>query len=237
MMANLTSTTLLTGLSLCMLLADPMFLNGEDSGTASSRQNVAQSQKPRQEIKNRELDSRNEQLAMQLVNAHLPQLAPLLKQLKINQTRQYERAIADLTRSAKKLNNAKKRDERLFQVELELLKADAEANFIAARLKVRDKPQDRDKLQHAVARLHAAKQIKMEYEVEVLRKRLAHDQTLLAAAEQNLSAFEEDSSNSMDSVYLTLLRKANRKPDVGETQQTSDSKKKRHKTNTTSSEQ
>ncbi len=174
---------------------------------------------------------------MQLTSEHLPQLTPLLQQLRIDQTRQYERAVLDLARSARKLNAAQNRDERLFQVELELLKAETEANLIAAKLKVRDKLQDRNKLRNAVARLHSAKQVKMEYEVELLRNRLARDQTLLTAAEQNLSAFETDSNSSVDAVYLTLLRKADREPTAVETQSTSDSKTKRRKTRTTSFEQ
>ncbi len=235
MMAKFTQKTLLTSLGFCMLLAGPTPLHSEDSGSDPNQSNVAQPQKSRQQTKNRELNSQSEQLALQLVSEHLPQLTPLLQQLKIDQTRQYDRAIVDLARSAKKLNAAQKRDERLFQVELELLKADTETNLIAARLKVRDKLQDRDKLRDAVTRLHSARQIKMQYEVDLLRKRLARDQALLAAAEQSLSAFKEESSNSVDAVYLTLLRKADRKPGAVKTRNTTDAK--RQKKKTTSSEQ
>ena len=237
MMANFAKKSLLTGLGVCMLLAGPTLSYSEDSGSDPNRKNVTQPPKSKPQVKNRELTSQSEQLAMQLVSEHLPQLTPLLQQLKIDQTRQYERAIVDLARSAKKLSTAQKRDERLFQVELELLKAGTEANLITARLKVRDKVQDRNKLRDAVARLHSAKQVKMQYDVELLRTRLARDQTLLAAAEKNLSTFKEDSSNSVDAVYATLLRKADRKPVAGKTQNTSDSKTNRRKTKTTSSEQ
>ena len=237
MMANFAQKTSLTALTVCMLLTAPKLLHSEDSGSDPNRKNAAQSQKARQQSKNRELTPQNEQLALQLTSEHLPQLTPLLQQLRIDQTRQYERAVVDLARSARKLNAAQNRDERLFQVELELLKAETEANLIAAKLKVRDKLQDRNKLRNAVARLHSAKQVKMEYEVELLRNRLARDQTLLTAAEQNLSAFETDSNSSVDAVYLTLLRKADREPTAVETQSTSDSKTKRRKTRTTSFEQ
>ena len=237
MMANFALKTLSTGLAVCVLLADPTLSYSDDARSDPNQSEFTQQQTSRQQPKNRDLNSESEQLAMQLASQHLPQLTPLLEQLKIDQTRQYERAIIDLARSAKKLNAAQKRDERLFQVELELLKADTEANLTAARLKVRDKLQDRNKLHDAVARLHAAKQAKMQYEVELLRKRLARDQTLLAAAEQNLSTFEEDSSNSVDAVYATLLRKADRKPAAGKTQNTSDLKTKRRKTKTTSTQQ
>ena len=236
MMAKLPQKTLLSGLAVCMLFSCPTLAHSVDSGSDPNQKNVVQSQKGKQQAKDRELNPQNEQLALQLTSAHLPQLTPLLQQLKNDQTRQYERAIADLARSAKKLNAAQKRDEQLFQVELEILKAETEANLIAAKLKVRDKLQDRNKLREAVARLQAAKQVKMEYEVEILRKRLARDQTLLAAAEQNLSDFEEDSSRNVDAIYFTLLLKANRKPSAGETQKTTDSTTNRRKTKTTSSD-
>ena len=237
MMAKFGQKALLTGLSVCILLTGPTLVHSTDSGSDPNRKNVAQSQKARQQPRNRELNPQNEQLALQLTSEHLHQLTPLLQQLKTDQPRQYQRAIADLARSAKKLNATQERDERHFQVELELLKAETEANLIAARLKVRDKLQDRNKLRDAVARLLAAKQVKMEYEVEILRKRLARDQTLLAAAEQDLSAFQKDSTRNLDATYLTLLRKADRKPSAFERQSTSDTTTNRQETRTTVSEQ
>jgi type III secretory pathway component EscV len=233
MMANFTRKTCLIGLGLCIVIAVPTSLYSQDA----NKENAAKPQRSDQQTKNRELTSGSEQLALQLTREHLPQLTPLLQQLKIDQPRQYDRAVVDLARTAKKLSIAQKRDKQLYQVELELLKADTEANLIAAKLKVRDKRQDRDKLRDAVIRLHAAKQKKMQYEVELLQKRLARDQALLATAEQNLSAFNEDSSNTVDAVYLTLLRKAERTPSANKPQTTTDLKTKRRKANTTSPEQ
>ena len=237
MMAKSAQKTFRSGLVCCMLLVAPTLLYGENSESDSNTKNVVKPQKSSQPMKSHELATESDQLALQLTREHLPQLTPLLKQLKIDQPRQYERAILDLARSARKLSVAQKRDKQLYQVELELLKADTEANLIAAKLKVRDKPQDRDKLRNAVIRLHTAKKHKMQYEVDLFRKRLARDQALLATAEQNLTAFEDDSNNTVDAFYLKLLRKADRKPSAGKTQKTTDLKTKRQRTNTSSSEQ
>lgn len=236
MMADILQKTCLNTLGLCIFFAGPAVLAGEDSAAQSNQQSVTQSQNAKQQTRNRELTSDNEQLALVLTREHLPQLTPLLQQLKIDQPRQYERAVMDLARSAKKLNIALKKDERLYQVELELLKADTEANLIAAKLKVRDRPQDRIKLRDAVVRLHAAKHQKMRYDIEVLQQRLARDQASLATAEQNLSALTEDSSKSVDAVYLSLLRKADRKTHTDKTQKRTEALKKKQKANATSSE-
>lgn len=230
MMADLLQKTLLPGICFCLLLTCSSLLQGEDLQSASNRKSEVNTEKSSEQTKNRELNIQNEQLTHELVNEHLPQLISLLKQLKTDQPRQYERAIWDLARSAKKLNAAKKRDKQLFEVELELLKAETEANLIAARLKVRDKPNDRKYLREAVARLHAAKQSKMRYEIEIYQKRLARDQALLTTAEQRLSDFQGNPKNAVGESYLAMLRKAGRKP------ANSEQKKKRQKTVTTSSE-
>ena len=94
----------------------------------------------------------------------------------------------------------------------------------------RDNPNDRSTLRDAVARLRTAKQTKMRYEIDMYQKRLERDQALLAAAEQSLSDFEENTKNTVIDSYQAMLRKAGRKPE------TSTPKKKRQKTVTTSSE-
>lgn len=215
-MADRLQKMLLPGICLCLLLTCPSPLQGEDLQSASNRKSEVNTEKSSEQPKNRELNVQNEQLAHELVREHLPKLVPLLKQLKTDQPRQYERAVWDLARSAKKLNAAKKRDDQLFEVELEFLKAETEANLIAARLKVRDNPNDRKHLRESVARLHAAKQSKMRYEIEIYQKRLARDQALLTTAEQRLSDFEGNPKNTVAESYLAMLRKAGRKPANGE---------------------
>jgi len=231
MMADLLQKIVLPGICFCLFHTSPPPLQGEDLQAASNRTSGLDTGKRLEQTQNREFDIHNEQLAQELVRKHLPQLVPLLKQLKTDQTRQYERAVWDLSRSAKKLNAAKKRDQQLFEVELELLKSETEANLIAARLKVRDNQNDRKQLRKSVARLHAAKQSKMRYEIEIYQKRLERDQALLTTAEQRLTDFEGNPKNTVAESYLTMLRKAGRKLTNGE------QKTKRQKTVTSASDE
>lgn len=236
MMANFSQKRLLSGICFCLfvagtsLLPSTSLLNSEEPRIDANSKSGKDTQKLTQQPKNRELNIQNEQLAQELAREHLPQLMPVLKQLKTDQPRQYERAVWDLSRSAKRLKAAQKRDEQFFEVELKLLKAETDANLLAARLKVRDNSQDREKLRDAVARLLSAKQTKIQYEIDSLQKRIARDQASLATAEQRLSDFEEDANNTVSASYLSMLRKAGRKLNASEP------KKKRQKTVTTSSD-
>ena len=164
-----------------------------------------------------QVDLENKALAQVLVHTHLPELKPVLEQLQTDQPKQYERAVRELARSARKLDLAKKRDGRLFDVEVELLKAETQASLLTARLAVRDRVNDRKSLQTAVARLLAAKTSKASYDVEMIRKRLERDQKLLNTAEQRLSRYQQD-VNVMEETYLGFLRKAGREPETAKSQ-------------------
>ena len=73
-----------------------------------------------------------EVLAWQLVETHLPELNIVLDRLRTGEPRQYQRAISDLARSAKKLEAFRKRDEQLFEIEVELLKTQHAVSLLTA---------------------------------------------------------------------------------------------------------
>ena len=157
----------------CLCLACcTSLLHAEDLQSNQLGDVKAKTQNSLVQTKNRELNTENEKLAQNLVEEHLPDLMPLLKQLKSDKSKQYEKAIWDLSRSARKLSLTRKRDARLFDIELELLKAETNANLIAARLKVRDKPEDRDNLREAVTRMRSAQEGKFRYEIKLRWKQL-----------------------------------------------------------------
>ena len=84
MMANFSKKTLLTVIGLLILIADPIRLHSDDSGPDPNRTTVAPTQNSKQQIKDQELNSQSEQLALQFVTDHLPQLKPILEQLKLD---------------------------------------------------------------------------------------------------------------------------------------------------------
>ena len=90
-----------------------------------------------------QVDRDTEAKALALVKTHLPELNDVLGRLHTKQPRQYDRAIRDLAKSVRKLELAENRDQELYEIELELLKAQTQANLLTAKLKVRDSQSDR----------------------------------------------------------------------------------------------
>lgn len=159
-----------------------------------------------------QVDRETESKAIGLVKAHLPELNDVLDRLRADQPRQYDRAIRDLAKSVRKLELAKNRDELLYEIELELLKAQNQVNLLTAKLKVRDSQPDRKKLRDSVARLQQSHVARIQYDVELYRQRLARAKQQFDAAGKRLEAKQSDSQQQLEKTYLGLLRKAGREP-------------------------
>ena len=158
-------------------------------------------------------DAEIEATATQLVSAHLPELKPVLKHLRSEEPRQYDVAIRDLARSARRLETAKKRGEELYEIEVELLQAQSNAKLLTAKLKVRDSESDRKRLREAAKRLHHAELARTQYEVKSLQERLKKTQQQLTAASGRLTAKQDNQDDQLEKSYLNFLRKAGRKPE------------------------
>ena len=156
------------------------------------------------------VDPESESAVMELVQAHLPELTNVLKQLRSVQPQQYQVAIKDLAKSARKLELAKKRDPRLFELEVELLQAEHQASLLMAKLKVRDSQSDRQKLRQAAKRLQQAQIVRAQYDVDFFRQRVARAEQQLETAKQRLQSRSEDQETQLEKSFLSMLRKAGR---------------------------
>ena len=156
------------------------------------------------------VDQKTEQIALSLVNEHLPELKKLLSSLKKDDPRQYDLAIRDLVKSARKLDQAKNRDEELFEIEVEMLKTQSNVKLLAAKLKVRDSESDRNLLRKAVERLRNAEISKAEYNVRYLADRLERAQKLHTAAKNRLDSIKRNKDAAIEKSYTTLLKNAER---------------------------
>jgi membrane-associated HD superfamily phosphohydrolase len=148
--------------------------------------------------------------ANKLVSSHLPSLKSVLERLREDQPREYDRAVRDLARSARKLDSAKSRDERLYELELELLQAQTDAALLTAKLKVRDNAADRRRLKNAAARLQQAQISRSEYDIAMYKQRLERTQQLLKAAEEKLAKKQQNREEAVEKSYSAMLRKAGR---------------------------
>lgn len=158
------------------------------------------------------VDRETEAKAIELVQLHLPELDRVLNRLRSDQPREYDRAVRDLAKSARKLDLAKSRDERLYEIEVELLKSQNEVNLLTAKLKVRDNPSDRTRLRSAAARLQQAQLDRTQYDVEMFRQRVDRAQQQLKAAQERLEAKRNQTDAQLETSYLGFLRKAGREP-------------------------
>ncbi len=155
-------------------------------------------------------DRDSELAAIKLVEAHLPDLKSVLNHLRTDDPHQYNLAVRDLAKSARRLEISKNRDTELYDIDVELLQAQSSVRLLTAKLKVRDNQADRKRLREAAGRLQQAELSRADYDVRALQERLERTQKSLTAAEQRL-ANKQDSD--LEKIYIGLLRKAGRKAD------------------------
>ncbi|MGB7343124.1 MAG: hypothetical protein WBD20_02830 [Pirellulaceae bacterium] len=159
------------------------------------------------------LDREIEQRAQALVKQHLPELGKLLSRIQTDNPRQYELAIRDLAKSARRLESAKSRDEELYEIEVELLKSQSSLKLYAAKLKVRDNEDDRQALRKSAQRQLNAEVARAKYNVRILAERAQRAQQQLSAANDKLNSLEENSESLLEKKYVSLLRSVGRKDD------------------------
>ena len=152
-----------------------------------------------------EVEPQAEKSALELVDEHLPELSVLLQRLKADNVRQYDLAIRDLSRSAKRLESARNRDEELYELEVELLKSQSNVKILSAKLKVRDSDLDRQALRKAVQRQLDAEIAKADYAVRTLKERAERAQQQLSAATERMQSLHDNSSTQLDKKYATCF--------------------------------
>jgi hypothetical protein len=155
-------------------------------------------------------DNQSEQRALELVSNHLPDLGKLLQRLKSDNQRQYDLAIRDLAKSAKRLEYAKSRDEDLYEIEVEILKSQSSVKILAAKLKVRDSDSGRKQLRQSVRRQLNAEIAKADYTVRLLKERADKAQEQLSAAKKRMDSLKQESDVQLEKKYSVLLRNAGR---------------------------
>ncbi len=156
------------------------------------------------------VDPQAEQRALDLVHSHLPELTKLLQQLRSDNPRQYELAIRDLTKSSRRLEFAKNRDEELYQIEVDLLKIQSSLKIHTAKLKVRDNQADRQALRQAAQRLLEVEIARAKYNVRICSERVQRADQQLAAADERLKKLQQDGQPQLKRKIASLLRTAGR---------------------------
>lgn len=156
------------------------------------------------------IDKELETAVCQMVEDHLPDLQSMLNHLRNKEPKQYELAIRNLSKYARRLESAKKRGEQIFEFEVESVKAQSAVDVLVAKLKVRDNKSDREALRKAVGRLHDATLSRAKFDVTQLELRLKRTQQQLDTAKKRVKTKQSDSESSIEKSYATYLRRAGR---------------------------
>ena len=153
-----------------------------------------------------------EKLVLQLVRSHLPKIEQMLVRLRDSNPAEYQRAIRDLAKSARKLELAKKRDQAMFEIEVEILKARSDVNLLTAKLKLRDGDSDRKSLRRAATQLQQAEMARDEYEIKILEERLATTEHQIDILRERIAAKKRNAESQVEKNYIGYLRKAGHQP-------------------------
>jgi len=120
--------------------------SSRDPDKAKQRKNAAKkaAKKP---VKNANSPpEEQESAALALVAAHHPELLDLLQQLKTDNSKQYQRAIAELSRASQRLSDRQAKDPARYELELRAWKLDSQARLLAAKLTMDAKPELEEQL-------------------------------------------------------------------------------------------
>lgn len=194
------------GLMALILVASSVCASSADAPKAQQK-----TQSQRKATVHSKLDPGQEAAVLAMVDQHLPELKSLLEPLKKNQVRQYEAAIRNLAKSARRLESAHKRGEVAYEREAEVIKAQTAINLLIAKLKVRDDQKDRAALRKAAEQLQLAELQRTRHEVTLMKSRLKKLQAQFDASQQRLKNSESNLDDRIDDLFESYLRKSGRK--------------------------
>ncbi|MEL6895593.1 MAG: hypothetical protein AAFP90_05765 [Planctomycetota bacterium] len=152
---------------------------------------------------------------MRLVRQHLPQLRAVLKHLKSADPEQYASAMKDLERTAKRLENAKRRDTDLYQIEVRLVQVNTKMDLATARAKTQrgtDPEEVADKLRKTLQPLVQQRidleRRRLDRQLHLMDKRIADMQQQRENLQSRRARFETNSSAAVDTNLRLQMRRA-----------------------------
>ncbi len=147
-------------------------------------------------------NKKDEEQALAFVQQHLPELARLIRRLKQIDPKQYRRALAELNRQRRRLENWHRRNPKRYRLELAAWKAQQKAQLLAARLAM--DPGNRQlqrQLREAIQQQVRARQQWLQMEKAQVEKRLQR-------IEKNLRYWSDP--ETAEHLYRSLLNSADK---------------------------
>ena len=193
------------------MAADPKVQSVAQIDTSDAKKVSIGKKKSRAEFQaDRSIDSAMEAEALALVENHLPNLNPILSNLRTSHPKSYDKAIRGLSRSANRLATAQKRDPKLYVMELRLLQSRNEVDLLTAKLKVRDDQDDRNSLRKAISEMLKAQIERANYDVVLYERRLDNITKQLQAARMRVNEKQDGFDAQLESAINRAIKKAGR---------------------------
>lgn len=145
-----------------------------------------------------------EAAALTFVEAHHPELSPLLKQLKISRPNEYQKAIRKLFGDSERLAHNREFQPLRYDLELNDWKLDSRIQLLIARLAIEPTDQREKELKKALEEQLSVRRELMAFE----RARLAQR---LAVLDEELNEFDERRPKLVDELFDKALKSAGQK--------------------------
>jgi hypothetical protein len=148
-----------------------------------------------------------EAAVISFVERNHPELAGLLAHLKTNQPKEYDRALRDLFRVTERLALILERDERQYELEIQVWKAQSRAQLLVARLKMTDPDSaDRNELKKQLREVLAEQ---LQARLGVLRLERERVAGRLEKLDEEIRRMESDSEKVIDMHVKNLTNQVN----------------------------
>ena len=146
-----------------------------------------------------------EAAALFFVKKHLPELLPLLEELKKNNRSQYERQVREIFQETEMLADLQD-DPRRYELELKVWTAENKANTLVARLST----PSADERQKVEAELEEVARQLVDLDIQVLELKAEELDKELGEAKDELARMRESLDKQVKERYEGLLDKAKR---------------------------
>ncbi|QDV66568.1 hypothetical protein Poly24_02550 [Rosistilla carotiformis] len=156
-----------------------------------------------------ERPAEGERRVTEFVKSHLPELESVLASLKKHSAKEYQKAIGDLARTSRRLEQLQQRDPDGFELELTFLQWQTRVDIALAQLQVRDNEKTRAQLRKAIASREQAKVARAQHEKARLTERIARMQTQLQRLTDQLE--NVDAEKNADKAYTSAIRRLDAK--------------------------
>ncbi|MGV3483901.1 MAG: hypothetical protein ACO1RT_05750 [Planctomycetaceae bacterium] len=129
--------------------------------------------RPEKDRKRTRIEPSDEGIGLALAVRHLQELIPVLDHLREHSPPQYEKALRDLDRSAKRLESIKRRDAKLYEISLREWRIRGQIDLLKAKLRVKATDADQREMLQRLKTLRQAEKQRIERELVLIDEREA----------------------------------------------------------------